>query len=181
MRRHLPLAAVFTMALLATACTKPLDEVIPLPEVSTRDAVGYFCGMIVEDHQGPKSQILLAGEKAAVWFTSVRDGIAYSLLPEETSKISAFYVTAMDKSTWDHPEQQASAWIDAKTAWYVIESNKTGGMGAPEAIPFANANAATMFVASHGGRTVSYSDMPEQYILGHGQTRENEVATDVAQ
>jgi copper chaperone NosL len=136
--RTLPTAtAVVVGCFLLFACSKPPDAAKPAPQLLTRDIVGYFCGMIVEDHRGPKSQIIVAGKAQALWFTSVRDGIAFTMLPEESAKRSAFYVTAMDKGSWDHPEQQPGAWIDASAAWYVIDSSQSGGMGMPEVIPFS--------------------------------------------
>ena len=129
---------VLVIALVLAACSQQPEGVTPLPQLSTRDDVGYFCGMIVEDHLGPKSQLFLLGNEDPLWFTSVRDGIAYTLLPGESGVTSAFYVTAMDKSDWNHPEKQDVAWIDAHSAWYVIDSNKKGGMGMAEAIPFCN-------------------------------------------
>jgi copper chaperone NosL len=168
-RSCLAAAAVVVSCLLLLACSKSQDVTKPAPQVLTRDIVGYFCGMIVEDHSGPKSQILLAGKAQALWFTSVRDGIAFTLLPEESARRSAFYVTAMDKGSWDHPEQHAGAWIDASAAWYVIDSSQSGGMGMPEVIPFSAEKAAQEFIQQHGGELVRYSMIPSSYILGHGQ------------
>jgi copper chaperone NosL len=164
--------AVLFIAIVLAACSQQQQEIKPLPQLSSRDDVGYFCGMIVEDHQGPKSQLFLAGNEDPLWFTSVRDGIAYTLLPGESGVTSAFYVTAMDKSDWNHPEKQGAAWIEARSAWYVIDSDKKGGMGMAEAIPFAEEEAAKGFVEEFGGRPVRLSRIPEAYILGHGQQHE---------
>ncbi len=141
------------------------------PAELTRDATGYFCGMIVEDHLGPKSQIALTGSAQPLWFTTARDGIAFTLLPEETRPINAFYVTAVDQGEWDHPEAQANNWLLASAAWFVIESEKLGSMGAPEAIPFSTEQAALAFAAEFGGRVLRLSDIPNSYILGHGGTQ----------
>ncbi len=140
-----------------------------LPQLPTRDDIGYFCGMIVEEHEGPKSQIILAGEEKPLWFTSVRDGIAYTLLPEETGDVLALFVTAVDAANWDHPEQQPQAWISADQAWYVIGSNKRGGMGAAEAIPFSEESKAKRFAAEYGGRRVTLAEIPDDYILGNSE------------
>ena len=163
---------VLVIAIVLAACSQQQEEVTPLPQLSTRDDVGYFCRMIVEDHLGPKSQLFLVGQEHPLWFTSVRDGIAYTLLPGESGKASAFYVTAMDKSDWNHPEKQGAAWIDARSAWYVIDSDKKGGMGMAEAIPFAEEAAAKTFAKEFGGRFVRLSGIPNAYILEHGQQQE---------
>jgi copper chaperone NosL len=41
-------------------------------------------------------------------------------------------------------------------------------MGAPEAIPFADKQAAAEFAGEHGGRVLALADIPDTYILGHG-------------
>jgi copper chaperone NosL len=152
--------------LMVAACSEDTgNEALP-PDVLSRDDTGYFCGMIVEDHTGPKSQIRLAGSRKTLWFTSVRDGIAFTLLPEETRAINAFYVSSVDNDNWDHPESAQANWLPASSAWYVIESDRRGGMGAAEAIPFAVEAAARQFADQHGGRVAGLADIPASYILG---------------
>lgn len=132
-----------------------------------RDETGYFCGMIVVDHSGPKSQIRLRGaQPRTLWFTSVRDGIAYTMLPEETQPVAGFYVTLVSSANWDHPEQDPDNWVAADAAWYVIGSERRGSMGAAEAFPFADKTTAEAFSAEFGGRVVRLADIPGDYILG---------------
>jgi len=132
----------------------------------TRDDTGYFCGMIVEDHLGPKSQIILKGSARPLWFTTARDGIAFLRLPEETRPIRMFYVSAIDLGDWDHPEADPANMIEAEQAWFVIESEKRGSMGAPETIPFTTERAALAFTEKFGGRVLRLSEIPDSYILG---------------
>ncbi len=139
----------------------------PVPQAPTRDDVGYFCSMIVENHLGPKSQIFLAGEDEPLWFTSVRDGISFTLLPEEPRNIRTVFVTAMDSADWNHPELETQSWISAEKAWYIIGSNKRGGMGAAEAIPFTSEAAAQSFAKKFSGRVARLDDIPDDYILGN--------------
>lgn len=141
----------------------------PTPVDVTRDDTGYFCGMIVEDHAGPKSQIFLKGQDKPLWFTTARDGVAFLRLPEETRPIRAFYVSAVDLGGWQHPEADTANMIEAEGAWFVIDSEKMGSMGAPEAIPFSVEQAAIDFAVQHGGRVSRLGDIPEAFILGHGQ------------
>ena len=149
-----------------TACSDETGSKARPPDVLSRDDTGYFCGMIVEDHTGPKSQIRLAGSGETLWFTSVRDGIAFTLLPEETRAISAFYVSSVDNDSWDHPESAQANWLPASSAWYVIKSDRRGGMGAAEAIPFATEAAARQFADQHDGQVAGLADIPVSYILG---------------
>ena len=61
---------------------------------------------------------------------------------------------------------EPGTWIDARGAWYAIESGQAGGMGAPEAVPFSDRAAAEAFTAAFGGRVVAFDDIPEGFILG---------------
>jgi copper chaperone NosL len=122
--------------------------------------------MIVVNHAGPKGQIILENRDEAFWFTSVRDTLAFTFLPEEPKNINAIYVTAMDNPGWDHPENEMDRWLLAQDAWYVIDSEKRGGMGQAEAIPFATQVAADKFAQQYGGRIVRHDEMPKDYILG---------------
>ena len=56
--------------------------------------------------------------------------------------------------------------MDAREAWYVIESDRRGGMGAPEAVPFSAQDAAEAFRGQYGGRLVRLEDIPDSYVLG---------------
>ncbi len=155
--------------LFLVACENSSLGKIYEPQAVTRDDIGYYCNMIVEDHSGPKGQILLTGTEKAIWFTSVRDAVAFNLLPGESKNIAAFFVTAMDEAEWNHPEKQINGWIHAKSAWYVISSKQRGGMGQMEVIPFKQEQSASDFVKEFGGEVVSYVDIPENYILGNTQ------------
>jgi copper chaperone NosL len=152
-------------AALAGGCTpEPPAPPPPAMEVSA-EATGHYCGMLLVDHEGPKGQIHLASRKQPVWFSSVRDTIAFTRLPEEPRDITAIYVNDMARATrWEQPEP--GAWVDARQAWFVIESRMRGGMGAPEAVPFSDAAAAEAFRAKNGGRVVRLADVPESYVLG---------------
>ena len=155
--------ALVLACLLLAACDEPQQAEKPAPQILTRDAIGHYCQMIVADHLGPKAQIFLTDRDTPVWFSSVRDAIAFTLLPEEPKNIAAVYVTDMAVASWDSPEPDT--WIDAETAHFVIDSERRGGMGALEAIPFGDAAAAENFVARHGGRVVTYGEIPSGYIL----------------
>jgi copper chaperone NosL len=145
------------------ACGDPEVAQPPAPEPLTRDATGYYCHMIVVDHQGPKAQIRLESQEEPLWFTQVRDAMAFVQRPEEPKDVAAFYVSDMGGAeSWADPG--AGNWIEAENAFYVIESGMRGGMGAPEAVPFAEQAAAEAFAAEHDGRVVAYADVPEDYV-----------------
>ena len=167
MRRALALLVIGLLALSELAGCGEDDEVVakPAPVEPTREASGHYCGMILLDHSGPKAQVHLPDEPEPVWFSSVRDAIAFTMLPEEPRNFTAIYVNDMGVAQWAAPEP--GTWIDANGAWYVIGSDRMGGMGVPEAVPFATRDAAEGFVAAHGGRIVALTDVPESYIFAY--------------
>ena len=110
------------------------------------------------DHHG-KSRI------DPYWFTSARDAVAFTLMPDQPRDIRAIYVSDMARApSWEEPG--ATNWIDAKKAFFVIESRKQGGMGAAEAVPFGNRAAADAFAAANGGKVVTFAEIPSGYVLG---------------
>jgi len=151
-------------ALVLSACGEPEHEAAaPAPGELTREAIGYYCNMLVVDHHGPKGQVFIRGRDEPIWFTSVRDTITFTLLPEEPKNIAAIYVNDMGRASWERPEP--GTWIDARQALYVVGSDKMGGMGAPEAVPFADHAAAEAFASRHGGQVVPFDRVPRDYVL----------------
>ena len=89
--RPLALALCVTHALVG--CKE--DAAKPAPRTLTDAAIGHYCGMMLTEHDGPKGQILLKGQDEPVWFSSARDTVAFTLLPEESKDIAAIYVSDM--------------------------------------------------------------------------------------
>ncbi len=164
-RRFAQLLLAGFSVLLAASCDEQKAVVEADPMAPGREAVGHYCGMIVVDHPGPKGQIFVEGRVDPYWFSSVRDAIAFTLLPEEPKRITGFYVNdAATIGDWNTPDM--GSWIGAETAIYVIGSNRRGGMGAAEAVPFKDRNAAEQFVSQFGGEIVPLAEIPGDYILG---------------
>lgn len=139
---------------------------IPGPRVLTRDSNGFYCNMIIVDHPGPKAQVFEKDHDKPYWFPSVRDALAYVMLPGEAQRILAFYVHDMGRAkSWKTP-QNDGIWIKAEDAFFVLDSKRRGGMGARETIPFMDRAAAKSFVSKYGGRIASYSSIPQDYVLG---------------
>ena len=133
------LSALFTVLLLAACGGKSENTAPPAPQQITDASVGHYCTMNLSEHNGPKAQIFLNGKPdRPVWFSTIKQMFGYTKLPEEPKGISMIYVTDMGKVTdWTNPNAD-NAWIDAKKAYYVIESGFVGGMGAEDALPFAD-------------------------------------------
>lgn len=151
------------MVLLLSACESNQPGEAPAAQKLTREANGYYCLMTVTDHNGPKGQIQLTGQQQTLWFTSVRDTIAFTLSPEEPKNIAAIYVNDMTNGNWDDPG--ANNWIDAHKAWYVLGSIRSGGMGFPEAVPFSTKASAELFARQQGGNIYTFASIPPEYIL----------------
>ena len=151
--------------LLAACSPEENAKSIPGPVAMTEEAVGHYCNMGVLEHEGPKAQIHLVGFEHPLWFTQVRDAIAFLRSPEENYEARVVYVHDMAKAhSWANPGD--AAWINADKAWFVVGSRRSGGMGAPEAIPFGSRESADSFVKDHGGNPVRLAQVPDRYVIG---------------
>lgn len=157
---------VFVLAALALAACSPQKKAeIPSPAPFDPQASAHFCGMAVGEHPGPKGQVWVAEQAQPMWFSSVHDTIAFTLLPEEPKDIQAIYVSDMAKAkSWDAATE--GGWVEARQAVYVIDSNVAGGMGGGEEVPFSDRTAAESFAGRHGGHVVAYDQIPRDHILG---------------
>jgi copper chaperone NosL len=162
----LRIVCAFIAILFLTGCNDDAAKLVaPSPVALTSDAMGVFCGMNLLEHPGPKGQIITASRIDPFWFTSVRDTVAFTLMPDQPRDIRAIYVSDMARAaSWEDPG--ATNWIDARKAFFVIESRKQGGMGAAEAVPFGDRAAAAAFVAANGGHVVTFTKIPSAYVLG---------------
>jgi copper chaperone NosL len=116
------------------------------------------------EHGGPKAQAFRAGKSDPLWFSSIRDAVAFSILPGEPKDIVALYVNDMAKArNWTRPE--AGTWVEAHDAWYAIGSDYNADMGGKEPVPFSDEKAARSFTAAHGGTVVRFDEIPENYVL----------------
>ncbi len=151
-------------SLFLISCQEEVQIAKPGPIELTPESAGHYCQMTVLEHTGPKAQIHVAGYPFPFWFPQVRDALAFMHSPEETDEIAVIYVNDMNEApSWEEPGNDN--WIDAETAWFVVESRKTGGMGAPEAIPFGTEKGAQEFSSEHGGRILRLADIPADYVL----------------
>lgn len=147
------------------ACKQEMVQGVD-PVAMTPDAIGHFCQMNLLEHEGPKAQIHLEGLPGApLFFSQVRDAVAYARLPEQSHPILAIWVSDMGApgATWADPGPQN--WIDAVTAHYVVGADLQGGMGAPELIPFARKADAEAFARARGGRVTSLEAIPDAMVI----------------
>ncbi|MEP4036696.1 MULTISPECIES: nitrous oxide reductase accessory protein NosL [unclassified Pseudophaeobacter] len=159
----LPLLAALALPL--AACQEEEAKLPPVPVELTEVALSYFCQMNIAEHGGPKGQIHLEGFPAPLFFAQVRDLVAYLKGPERDADITAIYVSDMGVApSWAEPG--TDNWIAATDAFFVIDSNVAGGMGAPEIVPFASTADAEKFAARYGGFVTSLADIPAETALG---------------
>lgn len=147
---------VLTGTIFLAACGRPAAQ-IPTPKEPGPGAIGFFCRMNLKEHGGPKGQILPKDWTEPLWFSSVKDALTYvdqDIVSE--NQLAAFWVNDMGQGTWEQPA--AGSWIEAKSAFYVIGSLKSSGMGGSEAVPFGRREAANSFATQFGGRVVSYAE-----------------------
>jgi copper chaperone NosL len=159
-------ALILSLSLLMlTACKEEVAQTTD-PVGLTAESIGHFCQMNLLEHPGPKAQVHLEGLPGApLFFSQVRDAVAYARLPEQSHPILAIWVNDIgaDGVTWENPG--AVNWIDAKTAHYVVGAAVEGGMGAPELVPFSNPERARAFIAEHGGALMALDDIPDNQVL----------------
>jgi copper chaperone NosL len=162
---RLLLPAAIAAFMVLAGCSDNGEIEIPKPVALTEAAIGHYCGMNVLEHPGPKGQVMVGQIPEPIWFSSARDVVAFTMLPEEPKNISAIYVSDMAKApSWEAPG--AENWVEARQAFYVIGSSVRGGMGAPETVPFSTQAAAAEFADKNGGQIVSFVDIPRDYVLG---------------
>lgn len=160
-------ALLFVLPALATLLMVGCRQVVagPPPPVSmTSEALGHFCQMNLSEHPGPKAQVHLEGQPAPLFFSQVRDAIAYQRMPEQSHAIRAIYVSDMGRApSWEKPG--IDNWIAAEKAHYVVGSGVAGGMGARELVPFGDQAKAAQFAAANGGELKSLSEITDVVVL----------------
>jgi copper chaperone NosL len=164
MKRALLIAALLLAALVLAACKEEVAQnTDPLP--LTAETTGHFCQMNLLEHDGPKGQVHLDGLPGMpLYFSQVSDLVVYLRLPEQSHPILAVWVSDMGAPGASWAEPGAANWIDARTAHYVVGSDATGGMGAPEVVPFADLAAATAFAAERGGAVMALDAIPDSAV-----------------
>lgn len=158
--------------LVLVACKEDVAN-LPAPIDMTEEALGYYCQMVLVEHDGPKGQVHLDGMPAPIFFSQVRDVIAYLHMPEQSHAVKVAYVQDMTNSDWAAPGD----WIQVEEALYVAGSDAVGGMGAAEFVPFSDPIAAKAFARDHGGRVLAFADIRAEDVLG-GKTSAVKTASD---
>lgn len=159
-------AFVSGLCLLAlAACQEEVSQdVTPVP--LDPQAVGHFCQMELLEHDGPKGQVHLGGLPGApLFFSQVRDVVAYMRMPEQSHAILAVWVNDMGAADASWAAPGIDNWIRASDAVYVVGAQVKGGMGAPELVPFSDPALAAAFALENGGEVMPLEQIPDAAVL----------------
>ncbi|PKH57784.1 nitrous oxide reductase accessory protein NosL [Shewanella sp. Choline-02u-19] len=123
----------------------------------------HMCGMMIKKYPGPKGQVHLKGQLVTPKFCSTRDMFNFALQSENQRQVTDLFVHDMATTNWESPED--SAFIDAKTAWYVYGASKKAVMG-PAVASFGTKEGALKFSQELGGIVLSYDQIDTQLLAG---------------
>lgn len=116
----------------------------------------HLCGMIITNFPGPKGEMYIKTSDMTKKFCSTRDLFSFILDPEYLHQVKEIYVHDMSKTPWTEPKD--SYFIDAKKAWYVLDSSRSGAMGKTLA-SFGNESDAQAFKLEFGGQMHRFDEI----------------------
>ncbi len=145
------------------ACTDNKQQTMLKKAVAIESADEcHLCGMMIKEFPGPKGELYKKESEQIQKFCSTRDMFSYYLDPENKRNVAQLFVHDMSKTPWDTPND--NYFIDAKKAWYVADSEKTGAMGKTLA-SFAQKNDAIAFAKKFGGKVLSFEQITIETLL----------------
>lgn len=155
-RRILLVAAVALVA----ACA---DRAVLQPHDFAADTPCALDGMLLAEFPGPKGQIVY-DQGPPDFFCDTVELVSTLLAPEQQKRVVGAYTQDMAQTSWDKPQGH---WIDAKAAFYVIGSRKTGSMG-PTLATFAQEADAQAFARENGGKVLRFAAITPQMVALDG-------------
>jgi len=151
------LLLLLSATLILTGCGKSGEATKPPRPVAIEAGDEcYVCGMIIVNYPGPKGEAYVRGRETPLKFCSTRDLFSYLLQPESKVIVTQVYVHDMAATDWNHPAN--SAFVDARSAWYVADQPLKGAMG-PTLASFKTQKGAEAFHVKHGGRLLRFEDI----------------------
>lgn len=150
------LASLLVLLLTACGSSQP-PPVQAAVDIHKGDAC-VVCGMYIDAGPGPRAEAWVQGSKVPLKFGSTRDFFAYVLDPENQSRLQQLMVQDSARINWQHPSNEASTLVDARSAWYVAWQPLSGLMG-PTFGSFAKREDAETFVREQGGEILSFSEV----------------------
>jgi len=168
MKNLLLISLIVLSTILITACSQNEEEVMIQNAVAIEAADEcHLCGMIIVNFSGPKGELYKKGvnhiESNKVHkFCSTRDMFSFYLDPENKRNVTTMLVHDMSKMPWDTPKDEF--FIDAKSAWFVHDSSKTGAMGKTLA-SFSTQSDAQAFAKEFGGSVLSFEEVGFDHLM----------------
>ncbi|WP_085298501.1 nitrous oxide reductase accessory protein NosL [Cognaticolwellia mytili] len=157
MLRYISLIFLFII----TGCSEQADQkqiIHQAVAIESSDEC-HLCGMLISNFSGPKGELFRKGITKADGeqvkkFCSTRDMFSFYLDPENKRNVTTILVHDMSKAPWDSPKDEF--FINARQAWFVIDSSQTGAMGKTLA-SFSLQSDADAFAAEFGGRVIDFN------------------------
>ncbi|SDO42276.1 copper chaperone NosL [Halomonas shengliensis] len=165
-RLLLPLLLI--SALLLAACGDSEPEALAAAQPIEEGDSCHVCGMLIDEHPGPKGQAFMAAQGEALKFCSTMDLFAFLKQPENETQVSHAYVHDVAAAPWATPDDEA--FVPASEATYVVGHDQRGAMGHTLA-SFADEADAVAFREAHGGELVSFAEIDLDLLgrLGRGE------------
>ena len=150
-------------AITLTACSGNEEQTMAKPEPVHFESGDecHVCGMVISNFPGPKGEAITEKEQHVRKFCSTKDMFAWMLQPENENRDHTLYVHDMTQTEWEHPDD--TALIDARDAFFVVGSDRSGAMG-PTLASFATEEAAHGFMMEHGGEVLKYSSITMEHL-----------------
>ncbi|KGJ87869.1 nitrous oxide reductase accessory protein NosL [Thalassotalea sp. ND16A] len=123
----------------------------------------HLCGMLISNFSGPKGELYRKDRAEKIHkFCSTRDMFSFYLDPENKRNVTSIYVHDMSKMPWDEPND--GYFIDARVAWFVTGSSKTGAMGKTLA-SFSKESDANAFAEEFGGDVLAFDNVDMSKLM----------------
>ncbi|MEP1217088.1 MAG: nitrous oxide reductase accessory protein NosL [Marinobacter sp.] len=157
------LSVAVMFAVFLAGCSDPEKQVTEKPEPVHFESGDecHVCGMAITRFPGPKGEAITAREQKVNKFCSTRDMFSWVLQPENAKRDHTLYVHDMAQTDWEHPDD--TALIDAREAFFVVGSERTGAMG-PTLASFATEEAAQKFAMNYSGEVLSYNEVTMDHL-----------------
>jgi len=170
MKPYKSLSLIVVIALIATSlmsCSDKSEQQQMLHQAVAIESGDecHLCGMLITRFDGPKGELFRKETGTQVFkFCSTQDMFSYYLDPENKRNVAQILVHDMSKMPWGNESIDDKYFIDAKTAWYVAGSEKTGAMGATLA-SFSAQQDATAFAKEFGGQVLSFKEIDFSILM----------------
>lgn len=171
-RRCLLCAGAGLLTTLVVGCDSGASSAKLAPVEIDASTTCELDGMLLSEYPGPKGQIFFAGQDKPQFFCDTVELLNTLLLPEQIKAVQAAFVQDMAVAEWDKPR---GAWIDARTAWYVVGGKRHGSMG-PTIGSFAQEAPAQAFAKEWGGQVLRFEAIkPDMVDLSGGALHDSKM------